>query len=286
VDGSADGGAQVGRAESEETKAIVVGEWDSLLNVVDSIDETGVDSLQVTTLLHGDDAQVIFLIAPDQEGLVHVVVDTATSWPEAASVGSLEETVTLLEEEVIVDELLLDFLGHASQWVVGTLQLSLQTGKGGRDFVFHLLVLSLSQAGVEGVSLHRATATNASGNDVLTLRVQVAKSLDITEITGRMLISGLEASVVVADDGVEQIGESAVRLGIWCVDTDARVQVLHTRLNNIEECGAEGSLEILGFIEDFASQELFQEGLAVGSILHLLETGFQFLGNGSVNHFS
>ena len=81
----------------------------------------------------------------------------------------LEETVTLLEEEVIVDELLLDFLGHASQWVVGTLQLSLQTGKGGRDFVFHLLVLSLSQAGVEGVSLHRATATNASGNDVLTL---------------------------------------------------------------------------------------------------------------------
>ena len=89
MDRSADGGAQVGRAESEESKAIVMGEWNSLLDVVDSVDEAGVHGLQVTTLLHGDDAQVIFLIAPDQESLVYVVVDTATSWPEAASVGSL-----------------------------------------------------------------------------------------------------------------------------------------------------------------------------------------------------
>ena len=90
VDGSADGGTQVGRAEGEETETFVVREWDSLLDFVDGVDKTGVNGLQVTTLLHRDDTQMIFFIAPDQESLVNVVVDTATSGPVAASVGSLK----------------------------------------------------------------------------------------------------------------------------------------------------------------------------------------------------
>ena len=61
-----------------------------LFDFIDGVDQAGVDGLQVTTLLHGDDAQVIFLIAPDQEGLVDVVVDTTASGPVAASVGSLK----------------------------------------------------------------------------------------------------------------------------------------------------------------------------------------------------
>ena len=93
VDGSADGGAQVGRAEGQEAEAVVVREGDPLLNVVDSVDQTGIDGLQVTTLLHGDDAQVILFVAPDQESLVHVVVDTTASWPVSASVGSLTKTL-------------------------------------------------------------------------------------------------------------------------------------------------------------------------------------------------
>lgn len=90
VDGSADGGAQVGRAEGQETVFVVVREGDPLLDFIDGVDQAGIDGLQVTTLLHGDDAQVIFLIAPDQEGLVDVVVDTTASGPVAASVGSLK----------------------------------------------------------------------------------------------------------------------------------------------------------------------------------------------------
>lgn len=89
MDGSADGGAQVGRAESQETETIVVREWNPLLDLVDGVDQTGVDGLQVTTLLHRDDAQVILFVTPNQEGLVDVVVDTTTSWPVSASVGGL-----------------------------------------------------------------------------------------------------------------------------------------------------------------------------------------------------
>lgn len=195
VDGGADGGAQVGRAEGQEAEAVVVREGNPLLDLVDGVDKAGIDGLQVTTLLHRDDAQVIFLIAPDQESLVVVVVDTTASGPVSASVGSLqsnrdlfkkllfihfvnlnshkhlEEAITLLEEEVVVDELLLDILGHASQWVVGALEFAFQSGKSGRHFVFHLLVLGLSQAGVEGVALHGAAATDAGGDDELALNM-------------------------------------------------------------------------------------------------------------------
>lgn len=89
VNGSADGGAQVGGTESQETETVVMREWDPLFDVVDSLNKTGVDGLQVTTLLHRDDAQVIFLVTPNQEGLVHIVVDTTASWPVSASVGGL-----------------------------------------------------------------------------------------------------------------------------------------------------------------------------------------------------
>jgi len=284
VDGSADGRSQVGGAEGQESETVVVREGDAFLDLVDGVGQTLVDGLQVTTLLHGDDAQVIFFVAPHQEGLVHVVVDTTASGPVTASVGSLEETISFLEEEVIIDELLLDLLGHASQRVESSLELTLESGESGRDFVFHLFVLGLSETGVEGVSLHRASATDTGGDDELTFGVQVAQSLDITEVAAGVFVSGLESSVVVADDGVEKVSEDRVRLGIGSVHTDSGVQILHTRLDNIEEGGSEGGLQVLCFVQDLAGQEFLQQGLAAVICLHLGESSLEFFLNCSINH--
>jgi hypothetical protein len=43
-----------------------------------------------------------------------------------------------------------------------------------------------------------------------------------------MLIGLLEATVIVLNDGVEQISKHGVSLRIWRVDTDSRVMVLKT----------------------------------------------------------
>lgn len=112
VDGSADGGAQVGWAEGQETVFIVVREGDPLLDFVDGVNETGIDGLQVTTFLHGDDAQVIFLVAPNQEGLGVVVVDATSGGPVAAGVGSLKfkikfnlpNLIDLIETQNVIPE--------------------------------------------------------------------------------------------------------------------------------------------------------------------------------------
>lgn len=205
-----------------------MGERNALLNVVDSGHQPLVHLLQVTTHLHGDKTEMVLLIAPYQEGLVLVVVDTTARGPEAASVGSLEETVTLLEQEVVIDELLLGLLGHTSQGVESTLEFSLESRESAGNLLFHLLVLGLGQAGVEGVALHGATTAHTGGDNELAGRVQVAEGLDITPVLGRVLVGFLEAIVVILDDGVEQVGEHCVRLSVGGVDSDTRVQVLNT----------------------------------------------------------
>lgn len=69
-------------------------EWNTLLDVVDGVAQATEDFSQVASHLHGDDAEMIFLIAPDQEGLGIVVVDTTSRWPVTASVGGLQEAIT------------------------------------------------------------------------------------------------------------------------------------------------------------------------------------------------
>jgi hypothetical protein len=140
----------------------------------------------------------------------------------------LEETVTLLEEEVIINELLLSFLGHAGQGVVSSLQFSGQVGKGGRNLVFHLLVLGFGQARVEWVSLQGTTASNTSGNHIFAFRINVDESVSVTEVAGRVFVRLLEATMVVLNDGVEEVSEGGVRFGIRSIDTASRVQVLNT----------------------------------------------------------
>jgi len=119
----------------------------------------------------------------------------------------LEETVTLLEEEVVVDELLLHLLGHASQREVGALEVTLESSQGGGKLVLHLLVLGLGQAGVEGVALHGATATDAGGDDELASGVHIGQRVNITPVLVRVLGVFLETTMVVLNDGVEEVSE-------------------------------------------------------------------------------
>jgi len=109
----------------------VVRERKALLNIVGSVDEATEDLADITTHLHGDDAEMILFVAPDKEGLSVVVEDTTAGGPVAASVGGLQEAVTLLEQEVVIDQLLLDSLAHACEGVEGTLKLTGKAGEGG-----------------------------------------------------------------------------------------------------------------------------------------------------------
>ena len=53
---------------------------------------------------------MVLLVDPNEESLLLVVEDSTTLRPVSVETASFEEAITLLEEEVIRDELILDFL--------------------------------------------------------------------------------------------------------------------------------------------------------------------------------
>lgn len=82
------------------------------------------------------------------------------------SVGGLQEAIAFLEQEMVVDELLLNGLLHASQWIEFPLQFALQTAQCGTDFLLHLFVLCLSQARIERVAIHGTAAADTGRHNV------------------------------------------------------------------------------------------------------------------------
>lgn len=68
------------------------------------------------------------------------------------SVGSLQETITFLEQEMVIDELLLNGFFHTRQGVEFSFQFTIQSAQCWLDFFFHFFVLSLGQAWIEWVS--------------------------------------------------------------------------------------------------------------------------------------
>ena len=95
VHGGAHSGTEVGRARGDIAEMVVVSELDLLLNAGGTAGESIEDGVKVGTLLHGDNAELILLIDPDEESLVLVVEDTTTVGPVTVETAGLKESVTL-----------------------------------------------------------------------------------------------------------------------------------------------------------------------------------------------
>ena len=81
-------------------------------NMLSSSAESLEDACDVSTWLHRNDTKLILLVNPHQESLIFVMEDTSTSWPVSVETTGLQESVSLLEQEVVSNQLCLFFFGH------------------------------------------------------------------------------------------------------------------------------------------------------------------------------
>jgi len=138
VHGGSQGGTKVGWARSDVTEMVIMGELADFLNGCSSSAKSVEDSLDVGAWLHGNDSQLIFFIDPDKECLFIVVEDTSSGWPVLVQVGGSKIFVTLLEEEVIIDQLLLGLFVHSLEWVEGSLKISFEFTASFNDLVHNI----------------------------------------------------------------------------------------------------------------------------------------------------
>ena len=94
MDRGSKSGSKVSGARGDVTQVVVVGEAGLLLDSLSGSGESLEDGSDVSTLLHGDDTELILLIDPDEESFGIVVEDTSALWPVAVKTTGLKETIS------------------------------------------------------------------------------------------------------------------------------------------------------------------------------------------------
>ena len=73
----------------------IVSKLNYSLNVSNSARKSIKDGVDIGTVLHADDSELVFFVDPHKESFVLVVEDTTARWPVAVKTDSFEETITL-----------------------------------------------------------------------------------------------------------------------------------------------------------------------------------------------
>jgi len=89
---------------------LVISKFSYLFDLSSTDGKSSEDFSNVGSFFHGNDSKLILLVDPDEECLVFVMVDTSSGWPVSIETTSVKESVSLLEEEVISNQLFLIFL--------------------------------------------------------------------------------------------------------------------------------------------------------------------------------
>jgi len=234
----------------------------SLDTVLDSLDATGQpleDTLDITTLLHGDDTSLILLIDPDQEGLSLVVEDATALGPVTLHTSNLQVPVARHEQEVVVNELLAHSLLHTGEGVVLASQVIGQLGQSRRHQLLNVNTLLLGDSGGQTEAVNVATDTDAGGVDGH-LGVDVADNLLGVHVAGVLSI-GADAMVLL-DQGVEHVGEVLVGVPVTSIDTTVLVVELNSAGNGLGQGEAAGlGLDVLDGIPFLLGDVLGHEGV-------------------------
>merc|ERR1719320_679400 len=106
---------------------------DTVSNSLDTSGQPLKDSLDISSLLHRDDSELILLINPDKEGLGIIVENTPALGPITLHTSNSQVSVPRDKEEVVINKLLSDLLIHASERVV----LSSKVTREGGSSVLH-----------------------------------------------------------------------------------------------------------------------------------------------------
>lgn len=98
--------------------------------MIGSSGESIEDLSDISSLLHGDNSEMVLFVQPDQEGLVVVVEDTSGFRPLPIETCCFKVLVAFLEQEMIISHLFLLLGSEFTQLVVCSLEISLKGIEG------------------------------------------------------------------------------------------------------------------------------------------------------------
>ena len=95
MDWCSESSTKVGWAWGDVTKVVISGEVGNFTDGSAGSGESTEDLGDTSTLLHGDDSELILFVNPDEESLLVIVENTSSWWPISVEIASLKESISL-----------------------------------------------------------------------------------------------------------------------------------------------------------------------------------------------
>jgi len=194
---------------------------DAVPDRLDPASQTVKDPLDISSHLHRDDAELVLLVDPGQEGLVLVVEYPPALWPISLHTGSNQVLVAGYEKEVVIYQLLSHLFIHPCQWKVSPSQVSLQISECFLHELLDLQSLDLSDSGGQAEPIDAPSHPDPGGLDGGG-RVDVA--LDLGDVHVALVYGIWGDAMIVLDDGIEDL--SKILVGVPVPGVDAAVLVV------------------------------------------------------------
>merc|ERR1712156_1200368 len=206
-------------------------------NSLDTPSEAFKDTLDITTLLHGNDTELILFVDPDKESFVLVVENTTALWPVTLHTSNLQVRITRHEKEVVIDELLADSFIHTSQGVVVTSQISFQLSKSILHEGLNINTLLFGDARGKTKSLDGTANTDSAGvNGNIWFNI----GSDFAGIHVRGVLEISTKTMVFTNEGVKNISKINVRILITSIDTAMLIVKFNSTSNSLCQGEARG----------------------------------------------
>merc|ERR1719365_579100 len=138
---------------------------DRVTNSLDSSCKSLKDTLDITSLLHGDNSELILFINPNEEGLGIIVEDTTSLRPISFHTSNSKISITRNKQEMIINKLLSDLFIHSSKRVVFTREISRESSSGFLHEALNSKTLILSDSRRQSKSINGSTNSDSCRMD-------------------------------------------------------------------------------------------------------------------------
>ena len=107
---------KVSRARGQIAEVLVLSErYSTLFQRSQGLINSSVNANRIVEELQRDDSELVLLVDPQPESFLLVVEDATTLWPVFLQTGSLQESIIILEQEVVFHKLGLLLICHRKQ---------------------------------------------------------------------------------------------------------------------------------------------------------------------------
>merc|ERR1719391_1448824 len=213
------------------------------------------DSLDITTLLHGDDTGLVLFIDPEEERFGIVVEDTTSLGPVTLHSSDSQVTISTHEEEMIINKLLSDLLVHSSERIVRSSKIAGQLGQSAAHQLLNIDSLLLGDSGGQTKSINVPSNPDSGG-------VDRDFGINVADIHVRSVLGIRGDSMVFLDDGIKDLCKVLVRVPAAGIDATVLVVKFNSTSTGLGEGETTGlGLNVLHLIPAFLGHMLSHKGV-------------------------